>query len=103
MTLQLAYAEATMDASIKQIDEAVKRIALVTRVGLDLEKSKEQILLSASGGATIADQLKIPEIQMEIDRAVWQVKRAIKAQQEREIKERNERDDSTHEKSDQRR
>ena len=66
---------------VKQIEGEIKNIGKDTQNGIEMEDPKEQMLLSPSGGALIAEDLEIPGIQMEIDRAVWQVERAIKAQQ----------------------
>lgn len=72
-----------MDASIKQLDKELKQISQTSLISQEAGEPEEQMLMSASSGAVIAGQLRIPEIQMEIDRAVWQVDRAITAQQER--------------------
>ena len=40
----------------------------------------EQMLLSKADGILIADSLQIPELAPEVERAVWQVEREIKAQ-----------------------
>lgn len=101
--LQYAYTEATMDRSLEQIDKEVKQIALDTPANPELEEHKEQMLMSASSGAVIAGQLGVPEIQMEIDRAVWQVERAIDAQEGRKAAEGNERQASTQEHPERRR
>lgn len=42
----------------------------------------EQMLLSEADGILIADSLKIPELAPEVERAVWQVEREIKARKE---------------------
>lgn len=38
------------------------------------------MILHISDGKRIADALKIPELNIELDRAVWQVERAIAAE-----------------------
>ena len=80
--LRFAYADAAMDRDIKQIEEEVKNIRINTQLVPDNTATNEYMLLSPSSGAIIAAHLQIPEIQMEIDRAVWQVERAIKAQKD---------------------
>ena len=40
----------------------------------------EQMLLSKADGILIADSLQIPELAPEVERAVWQIEREIKAQ-----------------------
>ena len=42
----------------------------------------EQLLLSQADGIMIADCLQIPEIAVEVERAVWQIEKEIKAQNE---------------------
>lgn len=43
---------------------------------------QEQMLLDRESGELIADYLEIPEIAVEIKRAVWQVERSLKSKQE---------------------
>lgn len=44
---------------------------------------KEDIMvLHESDGKRIAEALKIPELETELDRAVWQVEKALKAKEE---------------------
>lgn len=49
------------------------------------EDEPETMLLHKSDGKRIADALKVPELEMELDRAVWQIEKALKA--ELELKE----------------
>ncbi|KAF4635054.1 hypothetical protein G7Y89_g3048 [Cudoniella acicularis] len=52
------------------------------------QEAKEQMVLHKSNGKRIADALQIPELDIELDRAVWQVEKALKAEEElREEKE----------------
>lgn len=82
-TLRFAYTEATIDHSIKQIEDELNDIGTDTQIGPIVEEPREKMLLSPASGAVIAERLKIPEAQMEIDRAVWQIERTITAQQEK--------------------
>lgn len=43
---------------------------------------EEQMLLDQGSGEVIAEHLEIPEMAVEIKRAVWQVERSLKAKQE---------------------
>jgi hypothetical protein len=43
---------------------------------------EEKMVLQKSNGNRIAGALEIPELDVELDRAVWQVEKALKAQQE---------------------
>lgn len=70
-----------MDKTIKQIEDEVKRLGVNTPFSAESTATNEYMLLSRSSGAIIASHLEIPEIQMEIDRAVWQVERAISERQ----------------------
>lgn len=47
--------------------------------------AEEKMVLHKSDGKRIAEALKIPELYIELDRAVWQVEKALKA--EKELKE----------------
>jgi hypothetical protein len=56
---------------------------------------KEQMLLHKSDGKVISDALDIAELNVELDRAVWQVENALKAdellkEEERDLKQANE-------------
>lgn len=42
----------------------------------------ETMVLSKIDGKQIAEALKIPELEVELERAVWQVEKALKAEQE---------------------
>jgi hypothetical protein len=45
--------------------------------------SEETMILRKSNGKRIAEALKIPELDMELDRAVWQVDKALRAEKEK--------------------
>ena len=49
------------------------------QIGADAE---EGMLLRKSDGKRIAEALKVPELEMELDRAVWQVEKALRAEKE---------------------
>ena len=46
---------------------------------------EEKMVLHKSNGSRIVDALQIPELNIELDRAVWQVEKALQA--EKELKE----------------
>ena len=79
MRLNKAYAEAGVHRNMREL-------------GVDLEESKsnktqvynprageEKLLLSQSSGQLIADYIKIPELAVEIQRAVWQIERTLQS------------------------
>jgi hypothetical protein len=43
---------------------------------------EETMVLHKSDGKRIAEALKIPELNVELDRAVWQVRKALEAEKE---------------------
>lgn len=47
--------------------------------GVDVE---ERMVLHKSNGKRIAEALKIPELDVELDRAVWQVEKALREKHE---------------------
>lgn len=53
---------------------------------------EEKLVLHKSDGKRIAEALQMPELDMELDRAVWQVEKALKA--EKDLKEEKQRLDS---------
>ncbi len=46
------------------------------------EDPDEEMILHKSDGSRIAEALKIPELDVELDRAVWQVEKALQAVKE---------------------
>ena len=46
------------------------------------EDQEEKMLLSKTSGEFIAGYVEIPELAIEIERAVWQVEKSLKAKQE---------------------
>jgi hypothetical protein len=49
---------------------------------LSSTQKEEKMLLHKSNGKRIAEALGIPELDVELDRAVWQVERALKAEEQ---------------------
>ena len=76
--LRTIYKEANLDAASQQPQEDSQYSS-----SSKFEKhTPEHMLLSKSSGRIIAKRLEIPAVEVEIERAVWQVERAIKAQRE---------------------
>ena len=70
---------------IDQIDAERKESASASSSTASREtevEDGEEMLITKSSGTVIAKWLDIPEIHTEIDRAVWQVERSIRARQE---------------------
>lgn len=49
----------------------------------------ERMLIHKSTGKKIAEVLKVPELELELERAVWQVERAISAEAELKQEKKN--------------
>ena len=82
MALRMVYREATLDVCLKHIqDDAKLPSQPSSNEGLSGEPP-ERMLLSKGSGKQIAEHLEIPAIEVEVERAVWQVDNAIKAQAE---------------------
>ena len=81
-TLGLAYIEASMDQKLQDLDLEVKTLGHAPNTESVHAPTGEKLLLDESSGQVIADHLKIPELAMEIKRAVWQIKRSLRAKQE---------------------
>lgn len=79
--LQTAYMEAAMDVSIEELDKEMDSIRSGSSVKPVPDEKDERMLLSESSGQLIAEYLDVP-LAVEVERAVWQVKKALKAQQE---------------------
>ena len=77
-----------MDTSIKELDVEMDSIRSGSNANSTLGDKEERMLLSHASGQLFAEHLEIPELAVEVERAVWQVEKALKAQQElREEKE----------------
>lgn len=80
--LGIAYAEAKIDKSMQELEMAVNNIASNPSSKIASIGEQEEMLLSQSSGPVIADYLQVPELAMEIQRAVWQVERSLQAKRE---------------------
>lgn len=86
--LRLAYLEATMDKTLADLDQGTKSIGTETVDHPTADAKEETMLLDEGSGKVIADHLDVPELAVEIKRAVWQVKKSLRAKRElREEKE----------------
>ena len=74
-----------MDTSIKELEKEIGGIRSGSSVKSAPNAQEERMLLSKSSGRLFADYLET-EVAVEVERAVWQVEKALKAQQERREK-----------------
>ena len=80
--LRTAYIEATMDTSMKALNKEMDSIRSGSSVKSVPDVVEETMLLSGSSGQLLAEKLRVPELATEVERAVWQVEKALRAQQE---------------------
>ncbi|TVY21681.1 Uncharacterized protein LARI1_G001143 [Lachnellula arida] len=59
-------------------------VSTAEKSSANLNDLEEKMILHKSDGKRIAEALELPELDMELDRAVWQVERALKAEKEKE-------------------
>ena len=83
--LDTAYAVNTIGASVAKLEQDLKGFSM-ERHGSQQAKAQpleppEQMLLSKADGILIADCLQVPEIAPEVERAVWQIEREIRARE----------------------
>ena len=78
----MAYIEAEMDKTMGKLDKEMGSIRSGSSIDSVSDNQKERMLLSKSSGQLFARHLDVPELAIEIERAVWQVERALKAQNE---------------------
>ena len=81
--LDTAYAVSSMGVSVTKLEQEFKDLKAL-RSSLQVANTQrdvpaERMLLSKSDGILIADCLNIPELAPEVERAVWQVEKSIKA------------------------
>lgn len=75
--------EATMDKSIKELDREMDSFRSGSSVKSTPNDTEERMLLSESSGQLFVEYLEVPELAVEVERAVWQVEKALRAQQDR--------------------
>ena len=80
--LRMAYIEAEMDKTMGELDKEMGSIRSGSSTNPVPDNQKERMLLSKFSGQLFAGHLDVPELAIEIERAVWQVERALKAQNE---------------------
>ena len=71
-----------MDTSIEELDREMESIRSGSSVKSIPDGTEEKMLLSKSSGQIFAEYLHVPELAVEVERAVWQVEKALKARQE---------------------
>ena len=80
--LGLAYAVARMENEVKNLSDEVNEAGVIASDKCIPNGVGEKMLLSESSGQLIADSLDVPELAVEIKRAVWQEERSLRARQE---------------------
>ena len=80
--LRMAYAEAKMQQQLSSLKKELEDLNVESIGKATPSIDGEKMLLNKSSAQLIADQLEIPELAVEIKRAVWQVERSLKAKQE---------------------
>ena len=73
---------ATIEASIHQLEKVMERRRNGAPAEVEPAVEDEQMILAKGSGKTIAEALDVPGLDVEIERALWQVKRAIKSRRE---------------------
>lgn len=71
-----------MDTSIEELDKEMDSIRSGSSVKSVPDEKEERMLLSKSSGQLLARYIDVPELAVEVERAVWQVEKDLKAQQE---------------------
>ena len=80
--LHIAYTKAIMDMKMRELNVGVENVGSNARQDHSPREVEEELLLSHGSGQLIADYVGIPELEAEIQRAVWQVERSLKAQRD---------------------
>ena len=71
-----------MDKAMGELDKEMGSIRSGSSTTSVPDNQKERMLLSKPSGQLFAGHLDVPELAIEIERAVWQVEKALKAQNE---------------------
>ena len=80
--LRTAYMEAAIDTSIEKLDKEIDSFRPGSSVKSVPDEEEERMLLSKSSGQLLAGYIGVPELAVEVERAVWQVEKTLKARQE---------------------
>ena len=83
--LQLAYNVAELEVATKELDlavEEVKEKKSQARVQPVAEADIEKMLLTQSDGKIISELVDVPELEEQVQRAVKQVEKVLKAEKE---------------------
>ena len=87
--LRMAYLESAIDKTLDDIRLEAKSTGSDASSDAVAGVQQEKMLLSKSSGSHLARYTEIPELAMEVERAVWQVEKSLRSKQELE-KERKE-------------
>ena len=79
----MAYIETAMDTAVEELDNEVDSLCSGSSVKSAHNEDEERMLLSKSSGQLFAEYLDVSELAVEVERAVWQVEKDLKAQQDR--------------------
>ena len=71
-----------MDKSVKELNKEIDSYRSGSSVKSAPDDTEERMLLSKSSGQLFVEYLEVPELAVEVERAVWQVEKALRAQQE---------------------
>ncbi|KAL8655076.1 MAG: hypothetical protein Q9226_003182 [Calogaya cf. arnoldii] len=83
--LELAYEAGGLDVSLKELDRDVEKMREEPPENIsksDVEKNMERMLLTQSNGRLISEIVDVPELEEQVQRAVKQVEKAIRAERE---------------------
>lgn len=79
--------EATPSKILDDLYSSAQRPCDAVADGADGVKVEERMLLHQSDGKKIGEGLGIPELEIELERAVWQVEKALQSDKEKELKQ----------------
>ncbi len=71
-----------MNKALDDLGQEVRRVGSEASSGSVPGDQEEKMLLSKTSGELIADYVEIPELAIEIERAVWQVEKSLQSKQE---------------------
>lgn len=81
--MRLAYELADLESSIRRLEKQLLQIR-ENKDGLPNDGPEiDDMILEKKSGKVIAEALELPALEEEIERAIWQVKRALRSQKER--------------------
>ena len=79
--MRLAYDVATLESSIRRLEKELLNVKEKKERPDEEKGGTVELILEKKSGKVIAEALEVPALEEEIERSIWQVKRALRAEE----------------------